>query len=131
MPNRTRNNIIYIRLSDEENALFLKKQRASGLSKTNYFISMLKGSTVKVFYFSQAVNILYSELRKIGVNLNQIAYYSNSGFTRQAEQFIYDMTVSYGAVMLRLKQFLEKPLINACIVDVDTLPEVKSCHSEM
>jgi len=71
----------------------------------------LQGSTIKVFYFSQAINSLYSELRKIGVNLNQIALLANSGYLQQAENEIASMHKSYTEVMERLKAFLDKPPI--------------------
>jgi len=125
MPNRTRNRPFSVRLTEAEYAVWLKKQKASGLGKTDYFISLLKNSVIKVFSFSQEVEILYGELRKIGVNLNQIAYYTNSGFTRQAEQLITEMTTTYGAVMLQLKRFLERPLINATIVETYEVSEVE------
>jgi len=123
MSNRKRNIYFAIRISETEQSLWEQKQKASGLKKTEYFVRLLKGSVIKVFYFSQAVNILYRELRKIGVNLNQIAYHSNSGYTWQTQQKIMEMSEDYGAVMLRLKQFLEQPLINAIIIPTAEIPD--------
>jgi hypothetical protein len=123
MPNRKRNRPFSVRLSEEEYRLWERKYRLSKLSKTDYFVRMLKGSVIKIFYFSQALNILYRELRKIGVNLNQIAYCANSGYSFQAQQKLLEMSEIYGAVLTRLKRFLEQPLINACIVDTDEIPK--------
>lgn len=66
---RTRNNQFAIRLSDSEIALFNKKQAASGLSKTDFFVRLLNNSKIKIYCFNEALKILYNELRRIGVNL--------------------------------------------------------------
>jgi hypothetical protein len=115
--NRKRNHQFSIRISDSEQLLFNQKQTASGLNKTDFFIKMLNGSIIKVYSFDESIRIINSELRKIGVNLNQIAYYANSGYFPQAEQEIKNIFPLYAAIMTRLKEFLDRPLINARIVD--------------
>ena len=121
--NRKRNHQFSIRISDAEQALWDKKQKASGLSKTEYFIRMLKGSVIKVYYFSEVISALYHELRKIGVNLNQLAYHSNIGNSYQAGQALKDMSAEYGEVMKRISNFLERPLINAVVLNADNIPD--------
>ena len=135
---RSRNNQFALRLSDSELALWNKKQSASGMNKTAFFIQMLKAATIKVFFFSDALKLLYHELRKIGVNLNQIAYLTNIDRSYEARDLLTRMSTEYFAVIDRLKSFLEHPLVNAYIVEPDELPqslnpltEVNECHSEM
>ena len=118
MKNRIRNHNFSVRLSDEEYLLFLKKQSASKLGNTDFFVSMLKNTTIKVYYFNETMNDLYRELRKIGVNLNQISMLANSGRLPEAEREIWNMRSYYNSVMKSLKSFLDKPLINAEILEV-------------
>ena len=115
--NRKRNNYFAIRISDEELKLWEQKKRASGLKKTEYFIQLLKSSVIKVYCFNEALNNLCRELKKIGVNLNQIAYYCNAGYFPQAESEIKDIYGSYNSVMYRLGKFLDRPLVNAEIIE--------------
>lgn len=114
---RTRNNQFAIRLSDNEIELFNKKQTASGLSKTDFFVKLLNNSKIKIYCFNEALKILYNELRRIGVNLNQIAYLANIGRDYEFKSELYRMSEAYFSVMDRLKSFLEKPLVNAYIID--------------
>ena len=117
MANRTRNRPFCVRLTDEEYALWLRKNKASKLGKTDYFVRMLKGSVIKVYFFSEVLNNLCRELKKIGVNLNQIAYYCNAGYFPQAESEIKGIYGSYNSVMYRLGNFLDRPLVNAEIIE--------------
>ena len=133
---RTRNNQFALRLSASELALWNKKQSASGLNKTAFFIQMLKVATIKVFFFSDALKLLYHELRKIGVNLNQIAYLTNIDRSFEARDLLTRMSAEYFAVIDRLKSFLDHPLVNAYTVEVDEPPNTfnpleEQCHSEM
>ena len=133
---RSRNNQFALRLSDSELALWNKKQRLSGLNKTAFFIQMLKTATIKIFYFSEALKILYHELRKIGVNLNQVAYLTNIDRSYEARDLLTRMSTEYFAVIDRLKSFLDHPLVNAYTVEVDKTPNTfnpleEQCHSEM
>lgn len=133
---RTRNNQFALRLSDDELALWNKKQRASRLNKTAFFIQMLKAATIKAFFFSDALKILHHELRKIGVNLNQVAYIANIDRSYEAKDLLLQMSDEYFAVIERLKSFLDHPLVNAYTVEVDVPPDSfnpleEQCHSEM
>ncbi|MDD6564607.1 MAG: plasmid mobilization relaxosome protein MobC [Clostridiales bacterium] len=115
--NRKRNHQFSLRLSDSEQALWDKKQTASGLNKTEFFIRTLKNSVVKIYHFDESIKELIKELRKVGVNLNQAAHLLNSGFLFEANQEIRNMNGEYSEVMEKIKNFLEKPLINATIID--------------
>ncbi|MCL2072201.1 MAG: MobC family plasmid mobilization relaxosome protein [Oscillospiraceae bacterium] len=96
----------------------MQKQQASKLGNTDFFVSLLKGSTIKVYNFNETANELYRELRKIGVNLNQIAMLANSGRLPEAERGIWNMLNAYYGVMESLKLSLDKPLINAEILEI-------------
>lgn len=122
---RNRNRQLSIRLSEKEIAAFEKKRAATGLSKTEFLLKLLKSSKIQVFQFSGIIKTLYGELRKIGVNLNQIAYLVNIGHDVQAKYELHQMSRQYEEVLDRLKHFLDAPLINAQIILEDDL-----CHSE-
>ncbi len=115
--NRRRNHQFSLRLSDSEQALWDKKQTASGLNKTEFFIRILKSSVVKIYRFDESIKEIIKELRKIGVNLNQAAHLLNSGFPYDANLEIRSMTGEYSEVMEKIKDFLENPLINATFID--------------
>lgn len=133
--NRTRNHQFSIRLTADELALFEKKRTVSGLSKTDFFLKMLRSTKVQVYWFSEAIRILYTELRRIGVNLNQIAYLVNIEHDSEAKYQLHQMNHQYAAVLDRLKHFLDHPLVNAYIIKADELSDLnplggESCRSE-
>jgi hypothetical protein len=117
MPNRKRNQQFAVRISEDELRLFERKRSTSGLSKTDFFIKLLESSVIKVYNFNALAADIYLELRKIGTNLNQIAYHANAGKLPLAESQIRDIHSHYSEVMVRLKDFLERPLINARIFE--------------
>ncbi|MCL2107989.1 MAG: hypothetical protein FWH20_01410 [Oscillospiraceae bacterium] len=53
MSNRKRKHSFSILLSDEEYTLWLKKQGASGLSKTDCFVKLLSNSVIKMYSFGE------------------------------------------------------------------------------
>lgn len=114
---RKRQHQLLFRLTDAELALFNSKQSASGLNKTEFLLSLLRSATIKVYAFESNAKQLYNELRKIGVNLNQVAYLVNSGYFNNAKEEFFKMQEEYFNVFKRLKAFLEKPLLNARITE--------------
>lgn len=76
--NRVRDKQFNIRLTKEELAAFEKKRTASGLGKTDFFVKMVRDTDIKVYLFDDDVKAIMHELRKIGVNLNQVAYLANT-----------------------------------------------------
>ena len=114
---RSRNNQLALRLSDNEMEMFNKKQNASKLSKTDFLVKLLKNSVINVYCFNDTIKIVFNELRKIGVNLNQIAYLANIGRDYEFKSELARMSEAYFSVMDRLKSFLEKPLLNVYIID--------------
>lgn len=114
---RKRQHQLLFRLTDAELALFNAKQSASGLNKTEFLLSLLRSATVKVYAFESSAKQLYNELRKIGVNLNQVAYLVNSGYYDSAKEGFFKMQDAYFNVFEGLRFFLEKPLLHACIIE--------------
>ena len=110
--NRNRSHQLAVRLSDSEFALFNKKQAASGLSKTDFLVKLLKGSKVTAYRFTDDVKCLCNELRRIGVNLNQIAYLVNIGRHTEAEGEILRMRTAYFNIFDKVSAFLDKPSVH-------------------
>ena len=71
---RTRSHQVSFRLSDKEYALLQKKLAASGMSLTEFFIETI--SKGKVIIISDFITLL-PELKRQGVNLNQLARRAN------------------------------------------------------
>ena len=124
--NRKRNRQLSIRLSEKEISLFERKCAATELSKTDFLLKLLKSAKIQVLQFSDIIKTLYGELRKIGVNLNQIAYLVNIGYDEQARSELHQMSQQYEEVLDRLKHFLDAPLVNAQIISGGEV-----CPSEM
>lgn len=114
---RKRQHQLLFRLTDAELALFNAKQSASGLNKTEFLLSLLRSATIKVYAFENSAKRICNELRKIGVNLNQVAYLVNSGYFNNAKENFFKMQEAYFNVFELLKTFLEKPLLNAHITE--------------
>lgn len=116
---RNRNRQLSFRLTEREFAAFEKKCIASGLSKTEFFLKLLKSSKIQVFQFGDSIKDLHHELRKIGVNINQIAYLVNIGRDVQAKYELHQITRQYEETLNRLNHFLDAPLVNAQIISED------------
>ena len=117
MANRTRNHPFSVRLTAEELATWEQIQSISGLSKTDFFVKRMKNSVIKLYSFDETLNTIYKELRKIGVNLNQIAALANSGRLPQTEHEICNFQNQYYKVMSSLKAFLDCPMIKESVVN--------------
>ena len=87
---RTRSHQVSFRLSDKEYALLQEKLAASQLSLTKFFIETI--SKGKIIVINDFVPLL-SELKRQGVNLNQLA--------RRTNQF---SAVSEHEILVTLKQ---------------------------
>lgn len=122
---RNRNRQLSFRLTEKEFVAFEKKRAVTGLSKTEFLLKLLKSSKIQVFQFSDTIKTLHGELRKIGVNINQIAYLVNTGRDVKAKYELHRMSRQYEEVLDRLKHFLDAPLVNAQIISEDEL-----CRSE-
>ena len=71
---RTRSHQVSFRLNDKEYALLRRKLAASGKSLTEFFIETIRKG--KVMVISDFIPLL-SELKRQGVNLNQLARRAN------------------------------------------------------
>lgn len=109
--NRSRNIQFNIRLTEKELAAFERKRAISGLSKTDFFMKLVRGSNIRVYRFDNEVKTVMHELRKIGVNLNQVAYLVNIMQDGQALKELHNMQDSFCMAMDRLSKFLDKSLV--------------------
>lgn len=109
MPNRKRNHQICLRLTDEELALFNQKCSDSGLSQVDFLVSALKSSTVMVYRLDDTLRPLISELRHIGANINQLAYFSNIGQEENVRFEIESIRKSHNRLMEEISAFLKSP----------------------
>ena len=109
--NRNRNIQFNIRLTEKELAAFEKKRAASGLCKTDFFNKLVCSANIKVYRFDDEVKAIVHELRKIGVNLNQVAYLVNIMQDGEALKELHNMQDSFCMAMDRLSKFLDKPLV--------------------
>lgn len=109
MPNRKRNHSISLKLSDEEFQLWNAKHKASGLSKTDYLMQALRNSEVRIYSIEESIAPLIHEIRKIGTNLNQLAYFSNIGQDEKVRSEIGAIRRTNDTVMGQLSDFLKNP----------------------
>ena len=109
MPNRKRNHSISLKLTDEEFQLWNTKHKASGLSKTDYLIQAIRHSEVRIYSIEESIAPLIHEIRKIGTNLNQLAYFSNIGLDEQVRAEIGAIRRTNDMVMGQLSDFLKNP----------------------
>ena len=108
--NRNRDKQFNIRLTEKELDMFERKRQASGLSKTDFFMKLVCSSNIKVYRFDDEVKAIMHELRKIGVNLNQVAYLANTFQSDKAQTSLRYYQNSFCAAMDNLSAFLDKPL---------------------
>ena len=107
MPNRKRNHSISLKLTDEEFQLWNTKHKASGLSKTDYLIHSIRNSEVRIYSIEDSIAPLIHEIRKIGTNLNQLAYFSNIGQDEKVRAEIGAIRRTNDTVMGQLSDFLK------------------------
>ena len=109
MPNRRRYHSISLKLTDEELQLWNTKHEASGLSKTDYLMQAIRNSEVRVYSIEESIAPIVHEIRKIGTNLNQLAYFSNIGQHERVKSEIGAIRQTNDAVMSQLSYFLKHP----------------------
>ena len=76
MLNRKRSKNISFRVTDQELHLIREKINASGMSVRDYFFSCINNTEITIKPYG---NVMVCELKRIGNNINQIAYNSNAG----------------------------------------------------
>ena len=110
MPNRRRYHSISLKLTDEEYQLWNIKHKASGLSKTDFLMQAIRTSEVHVYSVEESIAPIIHEIRKIGTNLNQLAYFSNIGQDERVRAEIGAIRRANDEVMGKIADFLDKPL---------------------
>ena len=109
MTKRRRHHAICLRLTDAEYDLWTAKQKASGLSKTDYLMQAIRNSEVRIYSVEESIAPIVHEIRKIGTNLNQLAYFSNIGQDERVKSEIGAIRQTNDAVMSQLSYFLKHP----------------------
>ena len=109
MPNRRRYHSISLKLTDEELQLWNTKHEASGQSKTDYLMQAIRNSEVRVYSIEESITPIVHEIRKIGTNLNQLAYFSNIGQDSKVKAEIGAIRRTNDEVMGQLSDFLNNP----------------------
>lgn len=109
MVNRKRYHSISLKLTDEELQLWNSKHEASGLSKTDYLMQAIRDSEVRIYTVADDIAPLIHEIRKIGTNLNQLAYFSNIGQEYRVRAEIEAIRKTNDRVMGQLSDFLNDP----------------------
>ena len=109
MPNRRRYHSISLKLTDEELQLWNTKHEASGLSKTDYLMQALRSSEVRIYSIEESITPLIHEIRKIGTNLNQLAYFSNIGQDSKVRAEIGAIRRANDKIMAQLADFINDP----------------------
>ena len=109
MPNRRRYHSISLKLTDEELQLWNTKHEASGLSKTDYLMQAIRNSEVRVYSIEESIAPIVHEIRKIGTNLNQLAYFSNIGQDERVRAEIGAIRRANDEVMGKISDFLSSP----------------------
>lgn len=83
MANRKRSRQLKIYLSDEEYAKFVEQVEKSKLTQTDFFIRCITKKKITVV---DGLKETLTELKKIGVNINQISKNLNSGIFQNADK---------------------------------------------
>lgn len=83
MANRNRNKQIVIRLSDEEYQVYMEQVEKSKLTQNEFFIRCI---TKKKIIVVDGLKETLTELKRIGVNLNQISKNLNGGIFQNADK---------------------------------------------
>lgn len=109
MSNRKRYHSISLKLTDDELELWNTKHKASGLSKTDYLLQAIQDSEVRIYSISDDIAPLIHEIRKIGTNLNKLAYYSNIGQEKRVRAEIGNIRHDNEIVMKKILEFLKSP----------------------
>ena len=109
MANRRRYHSISLKLTDEELQLWNTKHEASGLSKTDYLMRAIQDSEVRIYSVADDIAPLIHEIRKIGTNLNQLAYYSNIGQDSKVRAEIGAIRIANDRLVEQIEDFLKNP----------------------
>jgi hypothetical protein len=107
-PHRNRNNIIYIRLSNREYTSFETQRNKTGLNKTDFLVQLIQKRTIKVFNIQPELQSIIYELKKQGVNLNQIAHSLNQDPFISAHINLTNIQEKYEIISNQILDFFNK-----------------------
>ena len=113
MTKRKRSHCICLRLTDDEYLLWERKRRESGLSQTDFIIRAIKDSTINIYRIDDALKPMIKELRYIGSNINQLAYFSNIGQEYRVRNEIESIRKRHNLLMEEISDFLQNPKFKA------------------
>ena len=104
-PNRNRNHILCIRLNNKEYASFETQRKKTGLNKTDFLIRLIQSREIKVFNIQPELQEIVHELKKQGVNLNQIARSLNQNPYSPTNTSLTDLQTKYRQISDQLLTF--------------------------
>lgn len=107
-PNRNRNHVLYVRLNDKEYDSFEKQRKKTGLNKTDFLIRLIQSREIKMFNVQPELQEIVHELKKQGVNLNQIARSLNQNPYTSANTPLIDLQTQYKQISDQLLTFFNK-----------------------
>lgn len=107
-PNRNRNHILYIRLNTKEYAAFENKRKITKLNKTDFLIQLINKREIQVFNVQPDLQDIIHELKKQGVNLNQIARSLNQNPYMPTSINLSDLQMKYRQILDQVHTFLSK-----------------------
>jgi len=95
MANRKRSKQVKIYLSDEEYKTFIEQVKKSKLSQTDFFVKCV---TKKKIVVIDTLKETLIELKRIGVNLNQISKNLNGGIFQNADRELQGIKEEFAKV---------------------------------
>lgn len=104
MANRKRSKQIVIRLSDEEYQKYMEQVEKSNLSQNDFFIRCV---TKKKIIVIDGLAETLTELKRIGVNINQISKNLNGGIFQNADRELKAIKEEFSKVSNRIIEILE------------------------
>ncbi|CAN5389651.1 hypothetical protein BH10BAC4_BH10BAC4_07520 [soil metagenome] len=91
---------VNIRLTDDENEKANQHSAASGLSPANWIRKKVFTGKFPAIKLSPVDAALYMELKKIGVNLNQVTHRINQGdFPKEYQALLLNLTSMIGKIL--------------------------------
>lgn len=104
MANRKRNNQLKIYLSDEEYQSFIRQVENSNLTQTDFFIRCV---TKKKIIVIDGLKETLTELKRIGVNINQLSKNLNTGIFQNADKELKEIKQEFAKLTDYLIEILK------------------------
>lgn len=104
MANRKRHIQLKIYLSDEEYKIFTEQVEKSNLTQTDFFVKCITKKKINVI---DGLKETLVELKRIGVNLNQISKNLNGGIFTSADKELKELKEEFAKVSDRVIEVLK------------------------